>query len=216
MNHLMRDSRGFLWFATRDGLSRFDGSRFITYQVGARDSAPGVEYVFESSKGIYWIVTNGGLYRYDPSSASHPPQTGNDRPILNAEFVDAGRGSLYEDRDGKLWYWGGGNLDILEDNNGQISFQNIKLKLPDNLATPFGITGVSGARDGSTWIATTRGVLRRMPDGREVFYSLEKKSMEHFTSVLEDDLGRMWLTTASGIYVLVPEEILPGTDVPIR
>ncbi|HKG59454.1 MAG TPA: two-component regulator propeller domain-containing protein, partial [Pyrinomonadaceae bacterium] len=34
INDLMRDSRGFLWFATRDGLSRFDGIRFVTYQVG--------------------------------------------------------------------------------------------------------------------------------------------------------------------------------------
>jgi ligand-binding sensor domain-containing protein len=29
---LMSDSRGFMWFCTRDGLSRFDGSRFITYR----------------------------------------------------------------------------------------------------------------------------------------------------------------------------------------
>src|SRR5687768_5352760 len=36
INDLMRDSRGFLWFATRDGLSRFDGIRFVTYQVEKR------------------------------------------------------------------------------------------------------------------------------------------------------------------------------------
>src|SRR5947209_8919876 len=34
INFLMRDSHGFLWFCTRDGLSRFDGSRFVTYRVG--------------------------------------------------------------------------------------------------------------------------------------------------------------------------------------
>lgn len=212
VNHLMRDSRGFLWFATRDGLSRFDGSRFVTYQVGIRDAPPGIEHIFETSKGIYFIATTGGLYRYDPNSTTPVPQTGNDRPILNAEYIDQGRGSLYEDRDGKLWYWGGGNLDILEDNNGEVSFQNIKLELPDNSTIPFGITGVCGALDGSTWIATTRGVLRRLPDGREVFYSSKKNGMEHFTSVLQDDSGRMWLTTASGIYVLMPEEIPPSTD----
>jgi ligand-binding sensor domain-containing protein len=61
VNHLMRDSRGFLWFATRDGLSRFDGTRFLTYQVGTQDAPPGIENIFESSNGIYWIVTTGGL-----------------------------------------------------------------------------------------------------------------------------------------------------------
>ena len=59
INHLMRDSRGFLWFATRDGLSRFDGIRFVTYQVGKKDAPPGIEHAFETSKGIYWIVTTG-------------------------------------------------------------------------------------------------------------------------------------------------------------
>lgn len=33
VNYVMRDSRGFLWICTRDGLSRFDGTRFITYQA---------------------------------------------------------------------------------------------------------------------------------------------------------------------------------------
>ena len=40
INDLMRDSRGFLWVCTRDGLSRFDGSRFVIYQVG--DNGPGI------------------------------------------------------------------------------------------------------------------------------------------------------------------------------
>ncbi len=212
VNHLMRDSRGFLWFATRDGLSRFDGSRFVTYQVGSEDAAPGIESVFETSKGIYFIATTGGLYRYDPNSTPPVPQTGNARPILNAQHIEKGRGSFYEDRDGRLWYWGGGNLDILEDNNGTVSFQRVELRLPENSTAAFVITGVSGARDGSIWIATSRGILRRLPDKRDIFYNIEKTRMELFTSVLEDDSGRMWVTTASAIYVLMPDEIPAGTE----
>ena len=78
----MRDSRGFLWFATRDGLSRFDGIRFVTYQVGKKDAPPGIEHAFETSKGIYWIGTTGGLYRYDPNSLPVKAKitTSEDRP----------------------------------------------------------------------------------------------------------------------------------------
>ena len=69
VNHLMRDSRGFLWVCTRDGLSRFDGSRFVTYQVGDSAAAPGIEQIIETRKGIYWIVTTAGLYRFDPATS---------------------------------------------------------------------------------------------------------------------------------------------------
>jgi len=40
IDYLMRDSRGFMWFCTRDGLSRFDGSRFVTYRVGDKNAPP--------------------------------------------------------------------------------------------------------------------------------------------------------------------------------
>src|SRR5881409_3598461 len=31
VKRIFRDSRGFLWFCTVDGLSRFDGYRFVTF-----------------------------------------------------------------------------------------------------------------------------------------------------------------------------------------
>src|ERR1044071_7453321 len=31
VNKIVRDSRGFLWFCTAEGLSRFDGSKFKNY-----------------------------------------------------------------------------------------------------------------------------------------------------------------------------------------
>jgi len=31
INRIVRESRGFLWFCTRDGLSRFDGYTFTNY-----------------------------------------------------------------------------------------------------------------------------------------------------------------------------------------
>src|SRR5712691_867571 len=33
INKIVRDSRGFLWFCTEEGLSRFDGYRFTSYTI---------------------------------------------------------------------------------------------------------------------------------------------------------------------------------------
>ncbi|HXQ34265.1 MAG TPA: two-component regulator propeller domain-containing protein, partial [Anaerolineales bacterium] len=207
INHLMRDSRGFLWFATRDGLSRFDGLRFVTYQVGKKDAPPGIENSFETSKGIYWIVTTGGLYRYDPSSvAVKAPDQNSGKPILNAEYINDWRGSFYEDHDGRIWFVGTRGLSVLEEKEGRVLFHEVELNVPKRPAI-FGIADFRQARDGSFWIVTTAGIMRRLPDGREIYYGIENTRTDLFGSVLEDDSGRIWLTRSSGIYVFKPEAL---------
>ena len=56
INHVMRDSHGFIWFCTRDGLSRFDGYRFTNYKVGdgltTRTSASSMK-AFRVSIGLF-------------------------------------------------------------------------------------------------------------------------------------------------------------------
>lgn len=214
VNHLMRDRRGFLWFATRDGLSRFDGSRFRTYQIGKEDAPPGIESVFETSKGVYWITTTAGLYRYDPNSApAASPNKNNDRPILNAQFIGDRRGSFYEDRNGRLWFYGS-ELSILEESDGIVTFNKIGLNLPENEATSFFITDFLEARDGSFWMTTYWGVVHRLPDGRQIFYHIENPRTDILTAVLEDNDGRIWLARTAGIYVLSESpELAGGSDI---
>src|SRR6266436_1895338 len=130
INSLMRDSRGFLWVCTRDGLSRFDGSRFVTYQVGDTSSSPGIEQILETKKGIYWIVTTGGLYRFDPNASLATAESKNtDRTTLNAQFVSDRRGFLLEDHAGNIWL-GGTSLERLIEKDGKPDFERIELNLP--------------------------------------------------------------------------------------
>src|SRR5688572_23553511 len=57
VNRIVRDSRGYLWFCTREGLSRFDGYGFTTY--GIEDGLPDavVNDLVETRQGNYWIAT---------------------------------------------------------------------------------------------------------------------------------------------------------------
>ncbi|MGH9908410.1 MAG: two-component regulator propeller domain-containing protein [Pyrinomonadaceae bacterium] len=60
VKRIVRDSRGFLWFCTGDGLSRFDGTRFTTYDAARGLSYPTVNDFLETRNGTYWVATNGG------------------------------------------------------------------------------------------------------------------------------------------------------------
>src|SRR5262245_1455336 len=59
VSEIRQDVRGFLWIATWEGLSRFDGERFENY--GARDGLASllVNSIAEDSAGRLWVGTNG-------------------------------------------------------------------------------------------------------------------------------------------------------------
>jgi signal transduction histidine kinase/ligand-binding sensor domain-containing protein/ActR/RegA family two-component response regulator len=66
---IVRDSRGFMWFATRKGLNRYDGYRFTTYRHRAGDPTSlahsRTDALFEDSRKALWVGTTVGLSRYD-------------------------------------------------------------------------------------------------------------------------------------------------------
>jgi signal transduction histidine kinase/ligand-binding sensor domain-containing protein len=217
IRYLMRDSHGFIWFCTRDGLSRFDGYRFVNYKIGNDSSSFDVSYLIETRKGIYWIAINGGgLYRFDPNAASSftgPIQTeatvdDDGRVPLHAEMISrVSFGAFYEDREGNLWA-GCDALLLIEDNNGQVTFRQVELNLPQNLKLLFGINAIVEGQDGSLWLSTNHGLMRRLPDGRVAHFSVHPEAnFDVVAALLEDRDGRIWIGHNSGLYVFKPQSL---------
>jgi ligand-binding sensor domain-containing protein len=169
VDFLTGDSRGFMWFCTRDGLSRFDGARFITYRIGDKNSPPGIERISETSGGVYWITTTGGLYRFTADGRSRPDRSSGDRPFLNATFIDTIRGTVFEDRSGNLWYVGD-DLYRLHEPNGKVQLERATLGLPTIPSNSLTFFQTRLAPDGSFWLNTNQGLVRRLPDGRVILY----------------------------------------------
>src|SRR5262252_2073847 len=55
-----QDSRGYLWIGTGDGLGRFDGYRFTTYDTGDGLGNTYINGIAEDRQGRIWVATNGG------------------------------------------------------------------------------------------------------------------------------------------------------------
>ena len=106
---IIQDRRGFLWFGTQSGLSRYDPAtdRFNNYQHDPADpqslSDNDIFGLFEDRQGFIWVATkNHGVNRFDPKTAqftrfSHDPNAPGSLP-------DNAIQSIVQDRDGHLWF----------------------------------------------------------------------------------------------------------------
>src|SRR5215471_10259533 len=55
-----QDTRGYLWLATWEGLSRFDGYHFTNYTERDGLGDPIINKIVEDRDGHLWVATNGG------------------------------------------------------------------------------------------------------------------------------------------------------------
>ncbi|WP_184173507.1 two-component regulator propeller domain-containing protein [Rhabdobacter roseus] len=99
---LLQDQKGFMWFATTDGLCRYDGYTFRVFrsQPQQRTSLSGnnLSALYEDSHGTLWIGTrNQGLNRLRPDGETF------DRQPVGEELAKATIRCFQEDALGNLW-----------------------------------------------------------------------------------------------------------------
>src|SRR5262245_17399929 len=162
------DPRGFLWFCTIDGLSRFDGAQFVTYRTGDGLPDPWVTDLLTTRDGTYWVATNGGVVRFN-ARIRHVPQEGQrgaERPAVPFSSVVVGESPkhrqvrvLLEDRAGRVWAGAVGGLSMLDRRVSPASFRPV---VPSPTAT---ITSLIEGPDGSLWIGTLDGLFHRRVSG---------------------------------------------------
>ena len=66
---ITQDKQGYIWFATEDGLNRFDGTSFVTYRHNANNpfsiADNIIRKIFIDSGENLWVGTQNGLSRYN-------------------------------------------------------------------------------------------------------------------------------------------------------
>lgn len=118
VSKIVADSRGFLWFCTTEGLSRFDGYTFKNYTQ--EDGLPHREiYDFlETKDGTYLIATPKGLAVFDPLGKSYRWNIIDDRLEQNSGEPPLFKTYLPNDLPDRL---GAKNIySIAQDGNGNI------------------------------------------------------------------------------------------------
>jgi len=218
VNRIVQDSRGFLWFATAEGLSRFDGYRFTNYGVEQGLPHRSINDLLETRNGVYWIATGDGLCRFNPNgknglsdSITNPPSA-----IRNSDgsmfVVYRSNGSpraqninvLLEDRSGVIWYGTDEGLYRLQQVAAAWQPQAVDIGLPRELADDTHINSLIEDHNGSLWIGTMSGLYRRGRDGVVERYTTQQGlPANNVRSLMEDRSGQLWAGTSLGLISLV-------------
>lgn len=203
VNKIYRDSRGFLWFCTEEGLSRFDGSRFKNYTLAHGLPHRNVNDFLETNDGRYLIATSGGLVLMDPFGkpvpwnllAGAPESAGDARRLFTNHLVPEAAAdskvsksvlSLTKDASGAVYAVAAPGAYRVDLNGQQVTFERIAIGgVPDSIS---GVNVVFGDSRGNLWIGKSDGVLLRSPEG-----AISKISDTGGNSVFEDSRGRIWV-----------------------
>ncbi|UCH96680.1 MAG: helix-turn-helix domain-containing protein [Candidatus Aminicenantes bacterium] len=186
---ILQTRDGYIWVATQEGIARFDGVKFVTFN---NENTPEIRinYVhalIEDREGSLWIGTDGGgLLRFKAGKfTSFRSKIGAPDDIVM---------SLCEDREGSIWIGthGGGLIRFKE---GKFTTYNTKKGLSNST-----VLSIYEDRKGNLWIGTGGGGLNRLKDGK--FKTFTKKhglSNNHVWSILEDKSGSLWIGTYDGL-----------------
>ena len=103
---IIQDKYGFIWFATQDGLNRYDGYGYNIFYNEPNNinsiSSSNFGVVFNDSNGYLWLGTyRSGLDRYDPITRQfkHFKYTENDSISISSNKIRA----ITEDGLGNIW-----------------------------------------------------------------------------------------------------------------
>jgi signal transduction histidine kinase/ligand-binding sensor domain-containing protein len=202
VNAILQDQQGFLWFATQDGLNRYDGYEFKIYQSIPGD-ANSLSHNFilslvEDRQGNLWIGTQGfGLDRFDPQSGmfSHFQQTKSDQYIKGRYIL-----SLLTTWDGTVWAGTEEGLswyDTDENRFFPVTVVNDEIKS--------GVQVIYEDQSGRIWIGTHEegvGIYDRKSDTYQplAFADLQNTALG-IHSIMQDRDGNFWLGTTQGLFL---------------
>ncbi len=203
VHRIVRDSRGFLWFCTSNGLSRFDGNSFVTYSVDNGLPFPSINDLLETKNHEYWLATNGGgVIHFDTKL-----QAGTSAPQLRFTVYSVGDkavtnrvNTLYEDRIGRIWAGTDGGLFLMEASKGERTFRQVVIGLTSRPDEAVQVWAFLEDAESNLWIGSKFGLLRRLPDGRTIQYVVEpSQGSDSVYALLDDGAGQFWMGHQSGL-----------------
>ncbi|MBN2773609.1 MAG: hypothetical protein JXR31_05130, partial [Prolixibacteraceae bacterium] len=207
---IFQDKKGWMWLGTSQGLSRFDGYRFVNFLSDPDDSTSLngnlVRVIFEDSKGQLWIGTELGglnLFNREKENFSHPFKNNSE-----FKFREVSINTIQEDMLGNLWL--GTDNNILKiDTSGNLKALNLMIKGSQTSFSGNFVRNLKFDKNGLLWIGTNDGIFTydHLSNEIEPFpIPFEENQNKEIWEIFLDDDGSIWIGTYSkGIFIINPD-----------
>lgn len=206
VNAILKDRYGFMWFATDDGLDRFDGANFKVYRKKPTDStslqANEILSLHEDKDGNLWVGTSGGslsLYNRKKDAFINYPAKPLEHAIRNNVIM-----TLCSDSQGKLWIGHFDGINIMDKKTQRIS--DFKPGNKSRFTKTCNVLFEDSKH--RMWIGTRDGLFLYIKETNSLapfLYSQNDPaslSSNHILSITEDKEGNIWVGTNNGLNLL--------------
>lgn len=168
---IKQDPNGFMWIATENGLSRYDGVKFHQKEIELPDNF--IRQVFFDNKGIMHITCPGSISHFVPEKGSFVHDT------LPKEMNNS-RNILFQDEKQRLWLYNRYGIFAFSDKKiVPIRGGNVRkmLKMPQNRA----------------WIMTEDSVYIFDLTKKTYIKTLFTQKNAHLQCLYQDKKGNIWI-----------------------
>ncbi len=202
---ILQDQQGFMWFATQDGLNRYDGADFKIFRNDPKDknTIPGsyIRSIYQDPNGLIWIgLVNHGVHVFDPLKQTFERFRAISR--INNRTIR----KILGDRNGNIW------IATLHDGVFVYNHKTKKYKRfgRNQLGTGL-INNLFMSSKGQMWVSTINNGLALYDENLQTFrvFNVETTpalSANHVTTVKESMDGRLWIGTNNGLNILQEQE----------
>ena len=188
--NIVQDPKGFLWLGTRNGLCRFDGYEFRTYQSdrGKNTRLPHsnlVRQLFQNPNGLLWIRFYSEVFGcFDTNQGRFVSYTRDGKDPSNLKEC-----TILPNGDSWLWRNGTGALRVVY-RNGQA--ESLMFSQEDGQLKSDNVHFIAEDSGHHVWIATSKGMVLVEGNSGRLFF--EGKNFVHYVEID----GRLLVLTSDG------------------
>ena len=212
VNSIAEDDQSFVWFATEDGLNRFDGTSFQVFKYGKAigDKVPDnfVQSILKDRDGDLWSSSRSGLVQFDKTTEQFSLYQHNFAASQSASPNDVS--CIAQGASDFLWIgWYGNGFGSFQKSTKTFTGYNLS-----NLTSHSSDLTVTLIEDqqGFVWVGTQNGGVNVFSTRNgKVVSKIESLSnptelpSQNVKVIIEDANKNIWIGTSQGLVVYVRE-----------